>query len=241
MTEIRTWWVVTGGTSGIGAAVVERGVRDGHHVLAIGRREMTDTEHVRYLNLDLTHSDCGAVVRKALELEWNQTPGNNQLGGLVHSAAISHGKPASEIDDASWFPSFQVNVDAVMRINQALIPLLKQAGGAIVHVGSPVSIVGAKKVSYAASKGALLGLNIATAVELAPNVRVNAILPGPTLTEMTSDWTAEQQQERGGKTLIGRMATPAEMAGPIAFLLSSDASFITGEVLNVSGGGYPGI
>lgn len=234
--------LVTGAASGIGRGIAVRCVKDGYDVLALDRDEAGLAalreelgERIDLLVLDLTAPELEEKLGEHLRAR--------PLRGLVNAAGISQGDDIDGIEDGDWQRSMEVNVTAPMRLVRALLPNLRACpGAAIVNVGSPVGIIGARKVSYAASKAALLGLNAALAQNLAGDgIRVNAILPGPTLTAMTSDWPPAKQQSIGAEGLIGRLAEPADIAGPVSFLLSEDASYITAEVLNVTGGKNVGI
>ncbi len=107
----------------------------------------------------------------------------------------------------------------------------------MVNVGSPVGPLGARKVSYAASKAGLIGLSHSLARGFADDgVRVNLLLPGPTLTGMTEDWSAKKSAAVGAGTLLGRLCAAEEIAGGVAFLLGPDSTCMTGAVLDMTGG-----
>ncbi|MFO0695994.1 MAG: SDR family oxidoreductase [Polyangiales bacterium] len=244
MSTANRWVVVTGAAGGMGRAVVARCLADGYSVLASDRSAqslesvLTASATLRLVPCELASADCGDALRAALE----DAIGEGKLHGLVHLAGISHGDDLEHIGDDAWQLSMDVNVTAAMRISRALVPAMRAGGGgSIVHVASPVAILGARKVSYSASKAAMLGLNAAMARALGRDgIRVNALLPGPTLTKMTHDWDEAKQRKIASGTFLGRLCRPEEIAGAIAFLLGPDSSFVTGAVLDVTGGSLLG-
>jgi NAD(P)-dependent dehydrogenase (short-subunit alcohol dehydrogenase family) len=165
-----------------------------------------------------------------------------EVAGLVNLAGASVGDAIEAIRDEDWDDAMAINATGPMRLCRALVPRMKRAGGgSIVNVASPVAVQGARKVSYAASKAALLGLNVALARALGRDgIRVNAVLPGPTSTFMTADWDEEKKARIGRSTALGRLCEPREIAGVISFLLGPDSSFMTGAVLDVTGGALVG-
>jgi len=163
----------------------------------------------------------------------------SNLEGFVHLAGVSMG--ARQIEDLSeedWRSSFEVNVDAAYRICKMVVPIFKQKKrGSIVLVGSPVGVIGAKKAAYSASKSALHGLGVSLASTLGEfNIRVNTVLPGPTITGMTEDWTEEKRKKIAANTFLKRLTTPVEIASIIHFLLSEESSCITGSMINATAG-----
>lgn len=160
------------------------------------------------------------------------------LGGLVNMAGISRGKPIEQLSDDDWHTSLEVNATAAMRLTRLVAPRLRDAGaGSIVNVGSPVGVVGANKPSYAASKAALHGLTMSTARNLGPdNIRVNTLLPGPTITEMTRDWPQERRESVASGTFLKRLCQPEDIANMIAFMLSDKAGYLTGSTVDMSAG-----
>lgn len=236
--------LVTGAASGIGAAIAARLIADGYIVLAIDRDEsklfhLTKTLGSSLLPIpaDLADPNIGELTLRKL-----QEHSISCLHAIVNVAGVSQGNSIDKITDDDWQASLDINATAPMRLLRALLPLLQDGKSAIVHIASPVAILGARKVSYSASKGALLGLNAALSQNLAPRqIRVNAILPGPTITGMTDDWSEEKRQAIAAQCPLGRLCRPEDIAGPVSFLLSEDAVYITGAVLNVTGGKSMGI
>lgn len=259
------WVVVTGATHGIGRGIAKRCLDDGYSVLAIGRRKdalaelrLLSDERIETLALDLRQSDAAErifdalIAQKIHAILSTSDPGDTRdessapqatLHGIVHCAGVSVGDDIERITDEDWQSAHDINVTAPMRITRALLPMLYAAHTpSIIHIGSPVGIVGARKVSYAASKAAMHGLNAALARNLGSRgIRVNAVLPGPTIPGMISDWSEDKIQRVVETIPLGRLCTPEDVAGVTSFLLSDDASFITGSILNVTGGKDMGI
>ena len=245
--------MVTGAARGIGLAVAKRCAADGYPVLAVDRNE--EGLHqlaedaggaVAPLVVELADEEAGQKVLDGLGRVHEAHFGDGsspKIRGIVNVAGVSRGDSIDGITDEDWQYSMDVNATAPMRIVRALLPLLDtRAGASIVNIASPVALVGARKVSYAASKGALLGLNAALTRNLSPDgVRVNAILPGPTITGMTEDWPEEKRQAIAADCPLGRLCNPEDIAGPVSFLISDDAAYITGTVLNVTGGSAMGV
>lgn len=245
MSEVnRKLVVVTGATGGLGKAICERAIRDGYYVLAVGRdfarfSLLADPGSMTPLIADLTDPHVGAIVDEAI----SHLPLPVQLCGIVHAAGISVGDEIEEIRDEAWDEAMTVNAGSAMRLVRSLVPRLKQANGAsVVFVASPVALIGARKVSYAASKAALLGLNAALALQLGKHgIRVNALLPGPTITGMTQDWDAQKRAQIAAQSPLGRLCTPDEAAAVVSFLLGADASALTGTIIDATGGRHIGL
>jgi NAD(P)-dependent dehydrogenase (short-subunit alcohol dehydrogenase family) len=183
--------------------------------------------------------------------EWEQIPGfiddiRDRLGRidvLVNNAGINPAlKTASEMDIAYWRKLFSVNVEGPLRLSQLVAPIMReQGGGSIVNVTTMAAYSGGSRIcAYAASKAALVNLTKSMAQELAPwNIRVNAIAPGPFLSEMME---GGERNEPGYKdtmaslTLMNRIANPKEIVGPVVYLASEASSFVTGDEIAVCGG-----
>lgn len=230
--------VLTGAGGGMGTAVTARFLRDGWRVLAVDRTpdHLQSRDGCFPLGADLSQPEAAEHINaRALEL--------GGLEAVVHLAGVSYGvKGLEEDEDFGWEHSLAVNATAPMRINRRLAPVLcEQRSGSIVHVSSPVGIVGANKPAYAASKAAMHGLSMSFARACGPHgVRVNTLLPGTTITGMTCDWPEEKRQAIANDNFFKRLSTPDEIAGVIAFLCGPDSRYITGSILDMTAGGLWG-
>lgn len=227
--------IVTGAAGGMGRTCCEYLSGLGLWVLAIDhndqRLKLLNGERIVTLAMDLTDENLG---QKTIESLANLPP----VHGLVNLAGISLGDSIDHLSLADWQQSFDVNVTPALRLIQLVAPMMRQnGGGSIVNVSSPVGYIGARKPSYAASKAALHGLTVSCARNLGvDNIRVNLLLPGTTITEMTKDWSVERQAMIAKESLLGRLCTPQEIAECIAFLLSEHSRYMTGSILDMTCG-----
>jgi len=231
--------VVTGASRGVGAATVDALTSAGSRVVAVsrslpGRRG----DEVVDVTADLADpASAQRVVAAALDAF-------GRLDGLVNNAGLDLAKPLLESTVEETRRVFAVNALAPLWMIQAAVPALAERRGAIVNVTSRLAHVGVPEMAvYGASKGALRALTHGAAVELGPiGVRVNAVAPGMTETPLFREWLEgrpEPERARAdveGRIPLGRLASPADVAGAIVFLLSDAASHITGATLPVDGG-----
>ena len=238
--------LVTGGSRGIGKAVIELLASFGAHVV------------VNYVKDEESAGDTVSIARtigvKALAIQADvsrvdeaerllqQTVEHfHRIDFLICNAGIWEGGPVESISEELWDKTLDINLKGTWSVCRAAVPLMKkQRFGRIVIVSSTAGQRGEANVSnYAASKGGQISFTKSLAPELASfGINVNCVAPGWVETEMTVDALADAATlESINKTIpVGRVATPEEIAGPIVFLCTEWASHITGEVLNVNGG-----
>ena len=169
-----------------------------------------------------------------------------QLGsvtGLVNNAAIFSTLrmgPFEDIDPDTWDRVLRVNVTGAFLMCRALIPAMREEGyGKVVNISSATVLTGRPGyLHYVTSKAALIGLTRALASEVGQHgITVNALTPGSTATEIERETiTRDQRQAMAAATALRRVQVPADLTGAVAFLLSRDSDFITGQTLNVDGG-----
>ena len=231
--------VVTGGASGIGAAIAARLAGEGAHVLVADRNAPAALpDGARFRQCDVTNTDqVGQALAEAVSA-WGR------LDILVNNAGVGALAMAEDTDEALWDHVFAVNTRAVFLCCRAAIPLMRAnsagSGGAIVNIASISGLLGDYGMSaYNASKGAVVNLTRSLALETAQyGIRVNAVCPGLIDTPMSAPGLQRQEDldfwlER---IPLGRRGKPEEMASVVAFLASDDASYVTGANLAADGG-----
>ncbi|WP_201604915.1 SDR family oxidoreductase [Psychrobacter sp. JCM 18903] len=233
--------IVTGAAGGMGRECCRYFCELGWHVLAIDHNKqrlesLSVFTDIETLCIELDSVRLVAAVDKLLD---DMPP----LWGLVNLAGISRGDSIENLSEEDWQMSFDVNVTPAFRLIKGLYERMHRdsQGGSIINVSSPVAYIGARKPSYSASKAAIHGLTTSCARNLGKyNIRVNLLLPGTTITEMTSDWSEERQQAIAAETLLQRLCTPQEIAESIGFLLSEHSRYMTGSILDMTCGGMWG-
>ena len=238
--------IVTGGSRGIGAAVVKLLATYGADVIVnyVSDEDAADATVNLAQSLGVRAMAIQANVARLDEAEWLVQETVEHFGRvdfLICNAGIWEGAPVELVSEELWDKTLDINLKGTWSVCRAAVPLMKQQRfGRIVIVSSTAGQRGEANVSnYAASKGGQIAFTKSLAPELGPfGINVNSVAPGWVETEMTADVFADEaQRELIGKGIpLGRAATPEEIAGPIVFLCSEWANHITGEVLNVNGG-----
>jgi meso-butanediol dehydrogenase/(S,S)-butanediol dehydrogenase/diacetyl reductase len=223
--------VITGGTSGIGAATSRRFLAEGAQVVAVALGPEEEIEGVA----GVVHAD----VADPAQVEEAFARADELLGGLdvlVANAGISIRHPFAEISTGDWQRVLDVNLGGVFHCAQAAARRIET--GAILMTASTNGIVGHPLYAdYNASKAGVIALAKTLALELAPRIRVNAVCPGYVLTPMQeAEYTPEQLAEVDRKIPLGRHALPEEIAALYAFLASDEAAYITGAAIAIDGG-----
>lgn len=225
--------LVSGGTSGIGAAIARAFMADGAHVLVTGATE-PEVQRARDEGLDARVLD----VRDAAAVQ-ALVGGLGTLHVLVNCAGTIR-RGGAELDPAVFDDVVDINLNGTMRLCSAARPKLAATKGCIVNTASMLSFFGGGLVpGYSASKGGIAQLTKSLAIAWAgEGIRVNAIAPGWIATPLTQPLQddAARSQAILGRTPMGRWGRPEDVAGPVLFLAGEAAAFVTGVVLPVDGG-----
>ncbi|MFT4284632.1 MAG: SDR family NAD(P)-dependent oxidoreductase [Protaetiibacter sp.] len=233
--------VVTGGASGIGAAIVDHLLDSGAEVISADRAERALAHpRLRQLHCDVTDQDDIDALAASVASIWGA------LDGLVNSAGIAGTGDFLRFTAEQWARVHAVNVTGSYLVMQALVPALHAGSGpAIVNLASTASLGPSVYMApYAASKAAVLSLSRSAAAALGPRIRVNAVCPGIIGTPMWEQLDAELAAiqatlgfaSRSAEAPLGRPGEPEEVASAVGYLLSDGASYITGAHLTISGG-----
>ncbi|MET4735285.1 3-oxoacyl-[acyl-carrier protein] reductase [Thalassospira sp. MBR-102] len=234
--------LVTGASKGIGAATARRLARDGFDIVVHYHSDQTGAEAVRddiialgrtarLIRFDIADRDA---TRTAIEAD---IADHGAPYGVILNAGLTRDGPFPALEDDDWDSVLHTNLDGFYNVIKPLImPIIqRRKGGRIVALTSIAGIAGNRgQVNYAASKAGIIGAVKSLALELAKRkITVNAVAPGVIETQMTGDLPADEVK---AMIPMRRYGTTDEVAGTIAFLCSSDASYITRQVISVNGG-----
>jgi NAD(P)-dependent dehydrogenase (short-subunit alcohol dehydrogenase family) len=240
--------VITGAAGGIGSAIARRFAREAAAVALLDKdakklkalqKEISQAGgHAGVFEVDITNAKDVAKVIKAVVKAFGK------ITLLVNSAGLLKQDKVDEMSEKDFDALIAVNIKGVFLAYKYVVPIMKKTGGVIINLSSVSAFVGsAESFAYTTSKGAVQSMTYATAQELAPyNIRVMAICPGWVsvgFTEKALKLAPDPKvllEAAKNAHVLGRMATPEEVANAAVFLASAEASFITGSALYVDGG-----
>lgn len=236
--------VVTGGARGIGLACAQRLSQVGAAVIILDRLAIEAEAAAR----DLCRTGGRALALASELTRTNELPAVVQqaeaafgrIDILVNNAGIAPEAPTEAIGADQWDRVMEVNLKTVFFMTQAVLPyMLRQGGGAVVNVSSIVARSGGvnSTMDYTASKGGVLSLTRGLAREFGPRgIRVNAVTPGPVMTDMIQHWPLEKLDGLVARIPLRRLGTKDDVAHSVVFLASSWADYLTGVAIDVAGG-----
>ena len=233
--------LITGGTSGIGFACAERFAEEGATVIMASRGEERGKEAeaaLRSQGYNASFISCDVSNRESVEaLKQQVQERHGRLDILVNNAGVLRTGSLEEITDEDWDLTYNTNLKSMLYVCQNFIDMLKDSHGVILNNtsihGLHHYIKGKKSYMYATSKAAAIQFTNYLAKNYAPDVRVNCLCPGMTVTNL---FTNRDFSRFKGCNLLDRMAEPREIANVALFLVSDEASFVTGSVIVADGG-----
>jgi 3-oxoacyl-[acyl-carrier protein] reductase len=231
--------LVTGASRGIGESIARRLGEAGAHVLCAARSAESvnklagEIGNATGVELDITASDVRDRIAALLK--------ERAIDILVNNAGVTDDDLFIRMKPEAWTKVIQTNLDSAFHITQEIVKkMLRARWGRVINISSVVGMMGNPgQVNYASSKAALIGFTKALALEIGSrNITVNAIAPGYISTAMTDGLPDEAREKLTERIALKRLGTPDDIAYATVFLASEQASYITGTVLNVSGGLY---
>ncbi len=226
--------IVTGGSTGIGAAICTHLLDAGHHVVSLSRREPADPR-CEHLEADLL--DPVATAQAAQDLA-----ARHEITHIVHNAGAIRAKALADVTDGDMIALMQLHLNSALTLTQAALPAMRAAGfGRIVLISSRAALGLATRTAYSATKAGMIGMARTWALELAPDgITVNVVAPGPIReTEMFHDVIpadSAREEALAAAIPVKRLGVPDDVARAVMFFVSPDSSFITGQTLFVCGG-----
>lgn len=232
--------LVTGATRGIGKAIALELKARGYTVVGTATSEKGVATISEFLGdngiglvLDVTNTESQKAVLDTIKEKYGS------VDILVNNAGITRDNLFIRMNDQEWDDVLSTNLKPIFQLTKAVIrPMMKKSFGRIVNIGSVIGSTGnAGQANYSAAKAGVIGLSKAIALEVASKgVTVNVVAPGFIVTDMTAALPEEIQERIKGNIPARRLGQPEDIAKAVAFLVSDDASYITGSTLHVNGG-----
>ena len=235
--------LITGANRGIGHNILKKIATCGYTVIGTSRSKdgadmITDAikdSNGKGIVMDVTNQDSINTSVNQIKEDYGV------IYGLVNNAGITNDNLLMRMSDEQWNSVIETNLTSLYRVTKSVVKdMMKARTGRIVNIGSIVGLMGnAGQSNYSATKSGLLGFTKSLARELSSrNINVNAVSPGFIDTDMTKALSDDQIESLTKNIPLGRIASPDEVSSVVAFLLSDDSSYITGENINVNGGLY---
>ena len=234
--------LITGANRGIGHNILKKIATCGYTVIGTSRSKdgaNTISETLKNSNgkgivMDVTNQESINTCVSQIKEDYGV------IYGLVNNAGITNDNLLMRMSDEQWNTVIETNLTSLYRVTKSVVKdMMKARAGRIINIGSIVGMMDAGQSNYSATKSGLLGFTKSLAREVSSrNINVNAISPGFIDTDMTRALSEEQIQALTKNIPLGRIASPNEVSSVVAFLLSDDSSYITGENINVNGGLY---
>ncbi len=232
--------LVTGGSRGIGKAIVEKFANNGYNVILNYSKseEAAYTIAEKHPNVKAFRADVSNRKEVLSMIEFAENEFKN-IDILINNAGISSYGLFQDLSEEEFNRLFAVNVNGVFNCTQAVLPkMLSRHDGKIINIASVWGLVGSSnEVAYSASKAAIIGMTKALAKEVGPsNILVNCIAPGIIMTDMVSDYSVEEFDAIRSNIPLDRIGSSDDIANLAYFLASNESSYITGQVISPNGG-----
>lgn len=226
--------LITGASRGIGLAVARRASSDGHRVIGLARSAPTDPFPGDFHAVDLGDAQATEAVLADIARRY-------EVDSVVNNAGLTTSSTLEETGLEELDRILAINLRAPLQCVQACLPSMIRSGqGSIVNIASRAALGMPRRTAYAAAKSGLIGYTRTWALELGKHgITVNAVAPGPVETELYRNNNPMSEQERAAlenRIPLRRLGQPEDIAGTVAFFLSGDARFVTGQVLYACGG-----
>ncbi len=227
--------LITGSSRGIGAAIARLAKEKGYEVLLHGKTAsssligLAKELNSKYIIFDVTKEED--ISEAISEIE--------NIDVLINSAGVNISKPFENLTKKDWKVIYDINVFGLADVTRHVVPKMQSSRylGKIINIASIKGLYSSVgRVAYASSKAAVINLTTGLAKELAPNILVNAVAPGFTITDMTENTWSDRVAKQVDSILLKRMASPREIAEVVMFLSSEESKYITGQTINVDGG-----
>ena len=232
--------IVTGGSRGIGKAIVEKFANNHWNVILNYNKSLESAERIakEYPNIKIFKADVTNRKEVQAMIEYaNTTFGSIDV--LINNAGIGCTGLLQDITMEEWQTVFDVNVNGIFHCTQLILPqMIQHHSGKIINISSIWGMVGSScEIAYSASKAAVIGFTKALAKEVGPSgITVNAVAPGIIMTDMVSQYSMEEFDEIRSQIPLGEIGSTSDVANSVYFLASEEANYITGQVISPNGG-----